>query len=481
MMTTLFLFRRLTVRGPAVLLAVLASVAGPANAQLPGGPPSRLIPETPATAAARALVRDFNAGALTEARWQRWRHVIGPVEIKAVQARGPGSGVFWVQGSLSHAWLGFDVSLDSASHLDRGSLPVLSLSWGPPPGLGAAPAAGQVSDHAAEIRSYLARLERNDLFSGVVIVAQRGTPIVRAAYGEANRLFHVPNTLATRFPLASVSKIFTAVAVTRLVRGGRLAFSDVIATFIPDYPSANARTATVGQLLSHSAGLGRSTTDWIARREDVSLADLVRLTASPEVDFPPGTSVRYSNEAFLVAGRIIEIVAKMPSQTYVKRVVLDPAGMGGTGWPAIDEMQRNWAVPYTNFRVDSGGGMVFVPGPRRNATYLQGIRGTPAGGAYATAGDLFAFATALQHGRLVDSVGTRQLFSRHSATPFGGYSYGFELEGDPVRVVSKGGNAQGTSAQLDIFLDSGIVIVVLSNYDSGAQVAAVGIRSILGI
>jgi hypothetical protein len=68
----------------------------------------------------------------------------------------------------------------------------------------------------------------------------------------------------------------------------------------------------------------------------------------------------------------------------------------------------------------------------------------------------------------------------HAELPFGrANGYGFELMAEPIRMIGKGGNAQGTSAQIEWYPDSGYSIIVLSNYDMSAQVAAGGIRELV--
>src|SRR5262249_12207653 len=66
------------------------------------------------------------------------------------------------------------------------------------------------ADKAAEYMSARARLTG---FSGTVLVAHDGRPLFREGYGLASREFDVPNTPATKFPVASVTKQFTAAAV----------------------------------------------------------------------------------------------------------------------------------------------------------------------------------------------------------------------------------------------------------------------------
>ncbi len=79
----------------------------------------------------------------------------------------------------------------------------------------------------------------------------------RQAYGAANRADAVANRPDTRFNLASMCKMFTSLAVLRLVEAGRLRLDDRLIAHLPDYPNrAVAEQVTVAQLLTHTSGLG---------------------------------------------------------------------------------------------------------------------------------------------------------------------------------------------------------------------------------
>jgi hypothetical protein len=97
-------------------------------------------------------------------------------------------------------------------------------------------------------------------------------------------------------------------------------------------------------------------------------------------------------------------------------------------------------------------------GPRRENIFSRPGRGSSAGGGYSTAGDLLRFANALREGRLLSPAWTRWMFTGErpggaaSAAPATG-GFGFA------------GGAPGLNALLEIDLDSGFTLVVLSNYD----------------
>lgn len=112
---------------------------------------------------------------------------------------------------------------------------------------------------AESVAARLSRSAEEDRFSGAVLIRAAGEILLAAAYGEADREAHIPNTSHTRFRLGSVPKMFTATAAMRLVQDGALSLSARVGDLLPDYPNPDvARTVTVDQLLSHTSGLGIS-------------------------------------------------------------------------------------------------------------------------------------------------------------------------------------------------------------------------------
>jgi CubicO group peptidase (beta-lactamase class C family) len=69
------------------------------------------------------------------------------------------------------------------------------------------------------------------------MITKDGEPVLAKACGLANRSFDVPNRIGTKFQLASMNKMFTAIAVMQLVRQGKLALDDRIGEHIPVYPT----------------------------------------------------------------------------------------------------------------------------------------------------------------------------------------------------------------------------------------------------
>ena len=95
-----------------------------------------------------------------------------------------------------------------------------------------------------------------DRFSGVVLLAKDGQPVMTRAWGYADAAKTTPNRIDTKFNIGSLNKFFTQVAIGQLAAAGKLALSDTIRMHLPDYPSPAADKITIQQLIDHRSGLG---------------------------------------------------------------------------------------------------------------------------------------------------------------------------------------------------------------------------------
>ena len=110
--------------------------------------------------------------------------------------------------------------------------------------------------------AFLEELDTRDGLSGAVLIAKDGVPILKKAYGYANRSFNVSNQIDTKFNLGSMNKMFTATAIMQLVEQGKISLEGKIIDYVADYPNKDVATqVTIHQLLSHTGGLGNYWTE----------------------------------------------------------------------------------------------------------------------------------------------------------------------------------------------------------------------------
>ena len=302
----------------------------------------------------------------------------------------------------------------------------------------------------------------SDRFAGVVLVAKEGKPIFAQAYGLADREHNYANTLETHFPLASMNKMFTAVALMQQVQAGKVALDKPLGKYLPDYPNKElAAKVTIGQLLTNTGGTGDI---WGPefdkhRLELRTLRDYVHLYGNRPLRFEPGSRWEYSNYGFILIGAVIEKVSGENYYDYVREHVFSPAGMASTVSGTEDEAIPNRSVDYTKM-----GATHWIP----NTDALTSS-GTPAGGGFSTAGDLLRFADALRLNKLLDAQLTKLMTTGKVANPFGLDAYGFGVQTvNGNQCFGHNGSARGVNGDLEMCLNSSYAIVVLANIDPPA-------------
>jgi CubicO group peptidase (beta-lactamase class C family) len=162
-------------------------------------------------------------------------------------------------------------------------------------------------------------------------IAQKGKIVLERAFGHADLAKGVALTPRHRFRVASHSKSFTAAGIMKLREEGRLRLDDPVGRFLGDlHPSVS--WTTIAQLLSHSAGLVRDGADsgqWLDRRGFLNETEIrADLAAGTTID--ANTRFKYSNHGFGLAGMVIEAITGEDYKDWIKREIVDAAGLAET-------------------------------------------------------------------------------------------------------------------------------------------------------
>ena len=362
----------------------------------------------------------------------------------------------------------------------------------------------------AALDTHLRSAADADDFSGVVRVERHGEVLLERAYGVASRRWSVPVRTGTRFDVASVTKLFTAVAVLQLVGDGRLGLDDRVHDHVDLAGTTIPREVTIRHLLTHTSGIaddadeeaGESYEELWVDRPSYSVtrtADFLPGFVHKEPNFAPGEGCRYCNVGYVLAGLALESVTGTSYREHVREHVFARAGMDRSGFFRMDEAEPDVAEgwePVHEGPDDDGP----VTGWRQNV-YSYPPVGSPDGGAHVTARDLARFWTAVRDGELLPPDLTRAFLTPQvlhheggtgetdGAEPAPSVHYGFGLEFElladgSVRSAYKDGINTGASAILRHYPDPvaagdgadalppagapGVTVVVLSNSEAGA-------------
>ena len=236
---------------------------------------------------------------------------------------------------------------------------------------------------AQKIDALVKQYQDLDIFSGVVLVAEKGEPVYQKAFGQSNREHGTANTMSTYFDIGSINKLFTKVLVMQLIEEGKIQPDDLLGKFLNGFPEEAATKVTIKELIDHTSGYG----DYMQEpgffdlpKSEQTIPALVERIRKMPLDFEPGTEWQYSNAGYLLLGGIIEEVTGKPFyQNILDRIVI-PLGMTHTVVDEKKEATPNRAIGYmkTMFgSLESNENLLLIP--------------TPAGGFIMTAEDLFKF------------------------------------------------------------------------------------------
>jgi CubicO group peptidase (beta-lactamase class C family) len=296
---------------------------------------------------------------------------------------------------------------------------------------------------------------------GLSIAVARGSDVLLAkGYGMADREAGVPATAETSYPVASVTKHFTAAAILREVDQGRLRLDDSVASVVE---GARAPLAEVPlrDLLNHTSGL--------AVRGGPSPRSRALRALRASLSRPPGTEFAYSNTAFAVLGLVLERVTGQRYPDLMAQLAAS-VGLASTGY-----CEGNVPVPHRarDYGIGADG--------LKPSTYWQYEKFFAAGGLCSSVSDLVKWERALEDGRVITPASLKLM--RASTTLAGGTEIGYGLGtrlGDTAGHRKLGHTGGGTSnkAVLARYPDDDVTIAVLLNTEAyNARVTAMEIES----
>ncbi len=255
-----------------------------------------------------------------------------------------------------------------------------------------------------------------DRISGAVtVVARRGHVAHFEAHGLMDIEANAPMQKDTIFPIASMTKPVTGVAILMLVEEGKVRLSDPVSRFIPEFRDTKVamsrtdaaggegaiytvpadREVTVHDLITHTSGLvsggaGSEAAGRIAPRDTTgTVADWTAALGAAPLDFQPGTRWAYSGLAGIdTLGRIVEVASGLTFDEFLRQRIFEPLGMKDTAFNVPDDRKSRVVTLYG--RTPDGLALRAVPEWVATTTLHGG-----GGGLWSTAGDYLQFAQML--------------------------------------------------------------------------------------
>jgi CubicO group peptidase (beta-lactamase class C family) len=277
------------------------------------------------------------------------------------------------------------------------------------------------------------------LYSGAVsLLAHDGVIVSRATSGYAVRFADaagtelpadqkVPMRADTIFDMASVSKLFTSIAVMQLVERGKVDPDEPVATYLPEFGVNGKASITIAQLLTHTSGL----VSWVPLWRDYpDIPARIKAVMDIAPRTTPGTNYEYSDLNLITLGVLVERLTGKPLDQVVAEKITTPLGMVDTGYnPPASKLDR---IAATEYQTAPPRGMVRGSVHDENAWSLGGVAGHA--GVFSTAGDMAVLAQTIMNGgayrghRILRQETVTALLTNHNeGFPGHDHGYGFEL------------------------------------------------------
>lgn len=324
----------------------------------------------------------------------------------------------------------------------------------------------RVTNPDAETAEKIAKIEdifrrkRNAGFNGNVLIVQKGRILYQNSFGFAHMKAKDTLTADSRFQLASLSKPFTAVAVLKLVQEGRVALTDSVQRFFPDFPYHGVK---VDMLLSHRSGLPNyiySFNDSVRHGrkypDNLNIMDwYAKVVPTPTPYNRPGRSFNYCNTNYCVLAAIVEKVTGDSFGNYLNSQIFTPLGMQNT------YLVTDTTIAATKNRTDG-----HQYGRRLEKDYYDDVVGDK--GLYSTTLDIYRFYNGLTKGLILEKKMLSEVFTPRSFERDGirNYGYGFRMhikEDHTPRFIYHGGWWKGYNTMLWVCPEDDAVIIVLGN------------------
>ena len=201
---------------------------------------------------------------------------------------------------------------------------------------------------------YFQGLEEKDEFSGVVLITRGDTELYSGAFGYASRAWKIKNTLDIRFDTASITKLFTTVAILQLIDQKRFSPETSAIEFLGLEGTKISNEVNIFHLLTHTSGIGddceeedgeiyedlwKTKPNYSVRNTEDFLPQFIH----KEPNFPPGQGCRYCNCSFVLLGLMIEKATGMSYRDYVRKHIFEKAGMRHSDFLDMAQVNENVA------------------------------------------------------------------------------------------------------------------------------------------
>lgn len=314
-------------------------------------------------------------------------------------------------------------------------------------------------DDNVKIDSLLKAYVSLNMFNGTLMIAKKGKEIYEKSYGYSNTINNGKISSKSIFPIASLTKPFTALLVLKLIEENKISIDDTIGNFFENYPMGNK--ITIKHLLTHTSGIYEILRnpyycEKLKTNEKFNSTEIISFFKDKPLDFEPGTKFSYSNSGYDLLGMIIEKVTGQSYENCLKKYILNPLKMTNTGCDYNQVKEGKNKV--TGYSYLSNSKQIETNLWNPNLLFSSG-------GLYSSISDLLKLYNGLKANKII----SKKTFGL-ATTPFlDSYGYGWFIDtiGND-KIINHGGNIEGFTSYFLMNEENDICIILLNNITSSS-------------
>jgi len=296
-------------------------------------------------------------------------------------------------------------------------------------------------------------------FNGSVLYSDR-KETYKINKGFANMQFDVKIDDKTRFPIASITKLFTSLALLKLQEQGIIDFNSTVGKYLPNLPK-NCHAITIKDLLIHHAGLENEPIKAVVNKYSMDdyLKEFVVKSPNDTLAF------KYNNVDFVLLSKIIETVTNKSFSKSIEDLIIKPLKMKNTGFVSEKEIIKNLAYGYYNYSFGEGNKNEPLFNDRR---YISNYYG--AGAVYSTTEDLHKLLMAIKGNTLIKEKTKLDFLLKPQTDDYVDWLSGKPTVGlyfdSNANVYRRSGSIAGFNAQIIINKSFDKILIMLCNTDT---------------
>jgi len=312
------------------------------------------------------------------------------------------------------------------------------------------------------IESTIKSLMREQHIPGLAVAILQGNKRIYEGYhGVANIEARSKVTPETRFEIASLTKMFTAQVILRLVQEEHLHLDDSLVLYLPDLPD-HWQPVTIRHCLSHQSGIRSYTAIddyWTQTKHDKTHAEVINFVRELPLDFTPGHKHAYDNTGYYILGMLIERITERSFADILQAIIFDPL-----------EMRTARANNYQKVIPHRASGYEFKEGTYHNKPYYSPSNTFSAGCVIATLRDLMRWRLSLFDERILTDYHRHRLWIPQPSIEANERQFGFEMglgmfivDHPRGKFIGHNGAIQGFVASFLHFPENELSAMVLCN------------------